>query len=155
MSLSSLLADIQELEYKRSVPDGTRDPHECSAELFRVLMHPTRLAILDMLRDGEECVCHIGAALGQRQAYVSQQVAVLRKAGFIADERRGARIYYHVTQAGLYELLDAARDLLGLPAPRSWAHQRLPDCRCPRCAPESVMIPVTTIVSMQGSESCA
>ena len=43
------------------------------ARLFKILMHPGRLSILDMLRDGEHCVCHMEAHLGYRQSYISQQ----------------------------------------------------------------------------------
>ena len=39
------------------------------ARLFYILSHPARLQILDILRGGEECVCHIQAMLGKRQAY--------------------------------------------------------------------------------------
>jgi DNA-binding transcriptional ArsR family regulator len=58
------------------------------AALFRALMHPTRLAILEMLRDDEECVCHMEAMLGLRQAHVSQHLSVLREAGLVDDETR-------------------------------------------------------------------
>jgi DNA-binding transcriptional ArsR family regulator len=57
------------------------------ADLFRALMHPARLAILDLLRAGEACVCHLEAHLGYRQAYLSQQLAILRTAGLIRDSR--------------------------------------------------------------------
>ena len=39
------------------------DAYDNSAKLFKALMHPARLEILDILRDGEACVCHIEAAL--------------------------------------------------------------------------------------------
>ncbi|MEW6406696.1 MAG: permease [Chloroflexota bacterium] len=46
-----------------------------------ILMHPARLGILDLLREGEACVCHMEAVFGYRQAYISQQLMVLRDAG--------------------------------------------------------------------------
>jgi len=60
-----------------------------SAGLFKTLMHPARLEILEILRDGEHCVCHIEAVLGYRQAYISQQLSVLREAGLVQDRRDG------------------------------------------------------------------
>jgi DNA-binding transcriptional ArsR family regulator len=45
---------------------------------FKALAHPVRLQILDMLRSGEACVCHMETALNKRQAYISQQLMVLR-----------------------------------------------------------------------------
>jgi len=63
------------------------DPLEDSAALFKLLSHPSRLAILQVLRDGEECVCHMEAALGLRQAYISQQLMVLRQAGLVISAK--------------------------------------------------------------------
>jgi DNA-binding transcriptional ArsR family regulator len=56
---------------------------EPEARLFRILSNPARLDLLACLRDGEACVCHLEAALGLRQAYISQQLAVLRQAGLV------------------------------------------------------------------------
>src|SRR5690349_24901853 len=84
------------------------------AELFRALMHPARLAILDLLRDGEACVCHLEAHLGYRQAYLSQQLAILRTAGLIRDRRTGWNIYYEVAQPEVFTLLDLSRTVIGL-----------------------------------------
>jgi DNA-binding transcriptional ArsR family regulator len=57
--------------------------------LFKAFSHPARLAILEELRKGEHCVCHLEALLEARQSYVSQQLAVLREAGLISDRRDG------------------------------------------------------------------
>src|SRR5512143_4001563 len=110
--------------------------YESTAELFKVLVHPTRLAILDMLRNGEECVCHMTAMLGARQAYVSQQLMVLREAGLVIDRRDGWNIYYHVTRPEIYAVMDAALDMVAEPAqkgpsfiPRSSSES----CPCPKC----------------------
>ena len=87
--------------------------YDLQARLFRVLMHPTRLAILDSLRGGEQCVCHLEAVLGQRQAYISQQLMVLREAGLIQDRREGLRVYYRVTEPGVFRVLEAGRAFTG------------------------------------------
>ncbi len=102
------------------------------AQLMKTLAHPARLAILDLLRDGEVCVCHLEAALHQRQAYISQQLALLRDAGLVADRREGWRIYYHVTLPQVFEIIDTAGDVTGYATPR---HSRtlLENCSCPAC----------------------
>ena len=46
-------------------------PYDQQAALFKALAHPARLRILDLLAQDEACVCHLTAALGQRQPYVS------------------------------------------------------------------------------------
>jgi ArsR family transcriptional regulator len=102
------------------------DSYEQAAERFKALGHPSRLRILDMLRADEVCVCHIEAALGKRQAYVSQQLMALREAGLVVARREGGRIYYRLADEGLHALLD-----LILPLP---AAQTLEGCACPSCA---------------------
>ncbi len=72
------------------------DAYQTQAQFFKILTHPTRLAILDVLRDGEQCVCHLEAVLALRQAYISQHLMVLRESGLVADRRDGWNIYYRV-----------------------------------------------------------
>lgn len=105
--------------------------HDQMTALFKALMHPARITILDMLRNGEQCVCHLEARLGYRQAYVSQQLAVLREAGLIADERDGWNIYYRVTQPEVFKLIDTARSMFGIEV----TYDQLNDteCPCPKC----------------------
>jgi DNA-binding transcriptional ArsR family regulator len=112
------------------------EPFQDITELFKVLIHPTRLAILEILRNGEECVCHMTAMLGARQAYVSQQLMVLREAGLVIDRRDGWNIYYHVTRPEVYGVLDAARNMI------AGQHHEVPtfimrgtseSCPCPKC----------------------
>ena len=107
-------------------------PYTRQAEIFKVLTHPTRLAILDILRDGEHCVCHMEAWLGLRQAYISQQLSVLRQAGLIRDRRDGWNIYYRIANARIYEALDLVRRMTG---PKT-TEVRKPaaTCACPQCA---------------------
>ena len=107
-----------------------------SARLFKALMHPARLEILDTLRDGEHCVCHIEAALGYRQAYISQQLSVLRDIGLVQDRRDGWNVHYRVTQPQVFALLDVAITMMGgQPSSRKTTHgAKLANCPCPRCA---------------------
>jgi DNA-binding transcriptional ArsR family regulator len=115
--------------------------YKAEAQLFRALAHPVRLRILDILARQEACVCHLTAVLGQRQPYVSQQLATLREAGLVADRREGTLIYYRLADAHLGTLLQEGqvlvRDLLGddltfPPVPE----EALAHCPCPRCRGE-------------------
>jgi DNA-binding transcriptional ArsR family regulator len=108
------------------------DYYEESARLFKTLMHPARLEILEILRDGEHCVCHIEAALGYRQAYISQQLSVLREAGLIQDRRDGWNIYYRVVQSKVFDVLDAAQAVTGVKRARRKA--AVDHCPCPQCS---------------------
>lgn len=120
---------MQKNEYSGPMNSTTAERH---ARIFKALMHPVRLQILDALRGGEECVCHLEAHLGQRQAYVSQQLAILRKAGLVADQRDGPNIFYRIAHPEVLTLLDTVWSMAGdfgspLPIPAV--------CPCPRCSP--------------------
>jgi ArsR family transcriptional regulator len=75
------------------------------ASRFRALAHPVRLQIVDMLRGGEVCVCHMEAALGKRQAYISQQLIVLREAGLVEARKDGLQVFYRLVDPTLEDLL--------------------------------------------------
>jgi len=62
------------------------------AEIFNALAHPTRLEIIELLREGEACVCHIQAMLGQRQAFISQHLNVLRNVDLVSSRKEGLRV---------------------------------------------------------------
>jgi DNA-binding transcriptional ArsR family regulator len=106
---------------------------ERHAQLFKALMHPARLQILDLLRGGEECVCHLEAHLGQRQAYVSQQLAILRRAGLVSDRRDGLNSFYRIARPEVLTLLDTAKVMAGDGA--ASAPEPSVSCPCPRCSP--------------------
>jgi DNA-binding transcriptional ArsR family regulator len=71
------------------------DGYSRMAEILRLLGHPIRLQIIEILDDeGEACVSHVEHLLGLRQAYISQQLAKLRNAGVVETRRDGLNIYY-------------------------------------------------------------
>ena len=71
-----------------------RRNYEETAVILRTISHPVRLAILDILLNSrEECVCHMEAILGFRQAYLSQHLMALREAGIVSDGGTGG-IYF-------------------------------------------------------------
>jgi ArsR family transcriptional regulator len=111
------------------------DGYESQARLFKTLMHPARLAILEILRPGEACVCHMEAALGYRQAYISQQLMVLREAGLVGDRRDGWNIYYRVAKPEIFKVMDSARAALG--RTRKTGERFVAKlCNCPNCTHE-------------------
>ena len=105
------------------------DTLENAAALFKLLSHPSRLAILQVLRDGEECVCHMEAALG------------LRQAGLVTDRREGWNIFYRVVKPEVYALLDAALATVrpeGASSPLM-RHVKPVACPCPKCQLEPAL----------------
>lgn len=114
--------------------------YQNQSKLYKILSHPTRLAILDMLRDGEQCVCHMEAMFGLRQAHISQHLMVLREAGLVTDRRDGWNIFYQVIRPEIYAIVDAMNALteaqsidytqMAATQPHSKA------CPCPKCNPD-------------------
>ena len=100
--------------------------YESGAALFGALAHPGRLQILDELRRAEACVCHLQAVLRRPQAYVSQQLRVLREAGMVSDDKDGLNVYYRLADPQVKRLLDEVLGAAG-------ESRRLPNCSCPRC----------------------
>lgn len=113
------------------------EEYEPQAKLFKALNHPVRLAILDILRGGEACVCHFEALLRLRQSYISQQLMILREAGLVQDRREGMNIYYRAVQPGVYAVIDTAgRETGSLPVEaqsRPGIGDAAAACECPKC----------------------
>jgi DNA-binding transcriptional ArsR family regulator len=112
--------------------------YKAQAQLFRAFSHPVRLRILEILARQEACVCHLTCALGQRQPYVSQQLATLREAGLVADRRDGTLIYYRLADDHVATLLDEGKAMVGALTGESLAFPAVPkevldNCPCPRC----------------------
>ena len=104
--------------------------YEQAAALFALLSHEPRLRILDELRRGEACVCHLQAVLDRPQAYVSQQLGVLREAGVVTDRRDGLFVFYQLADQRVEDLLEQTLGPPGEPT-------GVPGCPCPRCETRS------------------
>ena len=113
------------------------DPYQKQSSILKALAHPARLQILDALRAGPQCVCHLEALLGLRQAYVSQQLARLREAGLVVDSKEGLNVFYQVRDPQVFETIDGVRAMtqvsLDLPAPVVMGDQVIAGCVCPNC----------------------
>ena len=73
----------------------TQAKYEARARIIKAMAHPTRLFIVDELaRNGERCVCELTEMIGVDMSTVSRHLATLKAAGIIADDKRGAQVYY-------------------------------------------------------------
>jgi ArsR family transcriptional regulator len=79
-----------------------------AAQLFHALSDDTRLAILELLRGGELCVCDLQDALDAAQSRLSFHLRVLKDAGLVADRREGRWSYYRIDPDALAEVHDFA-----------------------------------------------
>jgi len=109
------------------------DPYETQSEFLKAISHPTRLAILDILRDGEQCVCHMEATLNLRQAYISQQLMTLKDAGLVESRRDGLNLYYRVTKPEIFNVLDTLSSVTGVTTHLPEHKHADMECPCPKC----------------------
>ncbi|MDD3311740.1 metalloregulator ArsR/SmtB family transcription factor [Pseudodesulfovibrio sp.] len=66
------------------------------AEVMKALAHPSRLMMIDELSRGERCVCDLQTLVGHDMSTVSKHLSVLKKAGIVADDRRGKQVFYRL-----------------------------------------------------------
>lgn len=79
------------------------------ADIFRVLAHPTRIHIIECLRDGELPVATINERVGVEPANASQHLAVLRAKRLVLTRKEGNQVFYSLRDPLLTEVLDAMR----------------------------------------------
>lgn len=80
-----------------------------AAEIIKLLGHPERLKIVEVLEAGEATVSQIQEKVGLPQAIVSQHLAKLRGADVVEARREGVRVYYHLTEAKVHHILHCIR----------------------------------------------
>ena len=76
------------------------------ATYFRALSEPTRLRILNTLRDGEKNVSQITMLTGCGQANISKHLALLFEAGLVTRNAQGTAVYYAIADAATFDLCD-------------------------------------------------
>ncbi len=90
----------------------SEEAYRLHAELCRAVGHPTRLRVLDSLRDREWSVGELARRLGVRQSTLSQHLGVMRRTGLVVRRYRGANAYYTLHDPAILEPFDAMRRLL-------------------------------------------
>ena len=94
------------------MPHNARPIHELKANLFRVLGHPARVRVLELLRDGERSVGALQAELGLASGGTSQHLAALRRIGLVTARREGTSVFYSVEDTRVFDLLATGRELI-------------------------------------------
>jgi DNA-binding transcriptional ArsR family regulator len=91
----------------------TSEPiYRLKAEFLRLLGHPARVQILDLLRDGEHTVGRLQAALALDSSGTSQHLTAMRRQGLLESRREGTSVYYRVKDPRIFQLLATARQIL-------------------------------------------
>jgi DNA-binding transcriptional ArsR family regulator len=89
-----------------------RAVYQVKAEFFRILGHPVRVRILELLREGERTVGDLQLQLQLDSSGTSQHLGVLRKQGILDSRREGTSVFYSVRDPRIFQLLEVARQIL-------------------------------------------
>lgn len=84
------------------------DKTHFQAEILKTLGQPTRLKIIDFLREGERCVCEIFPAIGEEQSNTSRHLNLMVSAGILFRRKEGAKIFYALKHLEILQIVDLA-----------------------------------------------
>ena len=90
----------------------SRPLYQLKAEFFKTLGHPARIRVLELLSEREQAVGEMLPEVGIEAANLSQQLAVLRRAGLVSTRKEGSTVYYSLTSPHVAALLAVARQIL-------------------------------------------
>ena len=79
---------------------------ELKAEILKALAQPTRLKILELLRNGERCICEIVPAINGEQSNISRHISLMQKSHLVTTRKDGVRVMVKVRDPRIFEILD-------------------------------------------------
>jgi DNA-binding transcriptional ArsR family regulator len=82
------------------------------ADILKALAQPTRLKIIEFLRDGERCVCEIFPAISEEQSNTSRHLVLMLTTGILSRRKEGLKIYYAIKHPEILEIVDIATILV-------------------------------------------
>ncbi|TDC97174.1 metalloregulator ArsR/SmtB family transcription factor [Actinomadura sp. 7K507] len=86
--------------------------YQLKAEFFKTLGHPARIRVLELLSERDHAVAEMLPEVGIEAAHLSQQLAVLRRAGLVVSRKEGTTVIYSLTSPQVADLLVVARSIL-------------------------------------------
>ncbi len=85
---------------------------ELKAEVLKTLAQPTRLKILECLRNGEKCICEIVPAINGEQSNISRHISLMQKNHIITTRKDGVRVMVKVLDPEIFNILDRVSKIL-------------------------------------------
>jgi len=85
---------------------------ELKAEILKALAQPTRMKILECLRDGEKCICEIVPAIHGEQSNISRHISLMQKTHLVSTRKEGVRVMVKVSDPNVFEIMDSIGLLL-------------------------------------------
>lgn len=88
------------------------DLMELRTDVLKALGQPTRMKIVDFLREGERCVCEIFPAIGEEQSNTSRHLNMMLAAGVLSRRKDGLKIYYTIKHPEILKIVDLATQIM-------------------------------------------
>ncbi len=85
---------------------------EARAKIIKAMAHPSRLFIVDQLARSAYCVCELQEMIGDDMSTISKHLSVLKNAGIIKDEKKGAQVYYSLRVPCAIKFFDCVEDVI-------------------------------------------
>jgi ArsR family transcriptional regulator len=85
---------------------------ELKAEILKALAQPTRLKILELLRDGEKCICEIVPAINGEQSNISRHISLMQKSNLVTTRKDGVKVMVKVRDPKIFDILDRVSGIL-------------------------------------------
>ena len=85
---------------------------ELKAEILKVLAQPTRLKILECLRQGEKCICEIVPTINGEQSNISRHISLMQKSHLVTTRKDGVKVMVNVKDPKIFEILDKVGAIL-------------------------------------------
>lgn len=82
------------------------------AQVFKALAHPIRLAAVQFLKDGEQCVCDIIDYVESERSNVSRHLNVLKQAGVVSDRKEGLQVYYCLNMPCAFSFFSCIKEIV-------------------------------------------
>jgi len=85
---------------------------EKQAEIAKAIAHPLRIAVVNFLKDGEQCVCDIAKHVGSERSNVSRHLSVMVNAGLLEYRKEGLKVIYRLKCACIVDFFSCVSRVL-------------------------------------------
>ena len=82
------------------------------SSVFKALGHPSRVYIVEKLKEAEHCVCELSELIGVDMSTVSRHLSILKKAGIVTDRKEGTTVYYSLVCDCLTQMLSGVENII-------------------------------------------
>ena len=82
------------------------------AAIAKAMAHPVRVAVLEFVKDGEQCVCDIAEAVGTERSNLSKHLSLMTGAGVLTSRKEGLKVFYRIKTPCVLKFLDCLKDCL-------------------------------------------